>query len=693
MSFQQERDRVAKENKKFISWLHPSVRDRFTAFEQEARQNDLDLDIFSSLRTVAHQKKLYDNYKAGKSKIPAAKPGYSLHNYGFAIDTYVLKIQTKTWAKYKDLYKKLVPIAAKHGLYWLGNDMSQEIHHFEFNNGVIPAGPFVRKLKALKDSGKVDSAGYVLLDQLNDVNLESSTTLVDDWSTNILQQSIGTSEQNVEPIKKKQPTVITNVEEVNAVGIWQIIKMVADQYSLSQNINDATIAFDQGSLLNYIQKVVQEPWLEFFGDTVGDQYYFQVRKQPFDYIGWNTGMLYNNDIEIEDVLGDELSWYDGPIYSWFQIIPKGSFLGEQDLIFQHVSSVFFEEYAEVWGSKPLSVVSNYLNFIKISDGKIMLEKAFEDLRYLVESNVYLPFTRQGTITIKGDYKYRRGQKVRYYPTGEEFYVDSVSHSYNISEAGPVFTTTLRVSRGMIMKYLAAPMDATSNSYWNLILYSDPPNKTIDAKEPVKKQSVQLYFDNNRSYLINPNEVFAGKKDTISKKMQVQIEAFPELRGQLYESNRMNIDKAASLINENKYAPFECVGYVDSDKGGKTPVLAKQRAETIKRAVIKRYLEIYGDLSESYLNQRITTRGSKLTKYDPDGLMDADGKVPTRQEIKEDDNRRNLKIKALERFAEFVVKEHDKTVKKSVPQEGIGWKVNDPVFQFFLKRKQQNECQK
>lgn len=698
MGLKQERDKIAIANKKFIAQLHPKIRDRFIAFESDARAADLDLQIYSAKRSFAKQKQLYEDYlkkkkiyesKGGKKPTTAAPPGRSLHELGFAIDTYVLNIKKGVWAKYLDLYHKLEIIANKHGLYWLFRDDATELHHFEYRGGGLTTySEFKKKVRSLKSSGKVDSNGYVLLDEAESVKTESLYS--ESYQTILNQPSVINEETPSEKTKKQQPKVITKVEEINAVGIWQIVKLVADQYSLSQNINDATIAFDQGSLLNFVKKVVQEPWLQFWGDTVGDQYYFQVRKEPFDYNGWNGGMITYDRISIEDVVSDDLSWYDGPVYSWFQIIPKGSFLGEQDLIFQHVAAVFFEEYAEVWGSKPLSIVSNYLNFIKISDGKIMLEKAIEDLRYLVESNVYLPFTRQGTITVKGDYRHRRGQKIQYLPTGEEFYVDSVSHSYQMTENGPNFLTTLRVSRGMVMKYLEAPSDENTNSYWNLIIYSDPPPKMVDYPEKISKKSVQVYFDNDRSYLIIPKESWPPSKDTMDKKMERQIRDFPGLRQQLYESNVINIDKAASLINEYPNAPFECVGYVDSDKGGKTPVLAINRAKTLKKAVIERHLQIYNTLSRQELEAKISIRGSKLIKYDTDGLM-TNERVPSKQEIENTDNKLKLKQKALERFAEFVVKEHVVQKKKSVPQEGIGWRVNDPVFQFFLRRKQQNEC--
>lgn len=685
------------ENKKYIYGgyaggknrigVHPEFAKLISPWEVDCRNSGLELRFNSGYRSTSSQAYLYSEYKHGRNGgRPAAKPGNSLHELGLAADVSVWDSSTNKFSSDNiELLSKVADIGKKYGLIW-GISFNDPVH-FECKFGRAKSS----QLFKLRSEGKVDDQGYILLEPsdniISDDNKEKSYS--EQYKTGIGEQSIDTEEQEKEKEKREIPKIITKVEEFNAVGIWQIIKLVADQYSLSQNINDATISFDQGSLLNFIQKVVQEPWLEFFGDTVGDQYFFQVRKQPFDYNGWNQTLIDNDSIKIEDVLNDELNWYDGPVYSWYQIIPKGSFLGEQDLIFQYVSAVFFEEYAEVWGSKPLSIVSNYLNFIKISDGKIMLEKAFEDLRYMVESNCYLPFTRQGTITIKGDYRHRRGQKIIYFPTGEEFYVDSVSHSYQESESGPIFTTTLRVSRGMVMKYLSAPENKDSMSYWNLILYDNPPDNIIDSTEKVAKQSVQLYFDNNRSYLIDLNENFEGRSDTQSKKMQEQIEQFPQLRKQLAQSNALNIDKSVELIKNFPEAPLACVGYVDSDKGGKTPVLALQRAKTLKETIINAYVKKYNNITKEYLQDKISVRGEKITNYSSDGI--SEDKLLSKEEIAKQDNNRKLKLKSLERFANFVVDEHEKPIKKHIPQEGIGWKVNDPVFQFFLRRKQQNEC--
>ena len=681
------RDKQKKLNDSQLNLLHPKVKSKFVKFCADCIEAGMDLRIISGLRSVAQQEKLYNNYIAsGKTIVPAAPPGYSYHNYGCAIDVYVWDETKQQFVKDYNLYKKIESIAIKNDLYWLANWRKSEMWHFEYNKVNV---------KKLKDNNQIDEKGYVLLDgKITENNSKTDKIKTEQISSEIGSSNIEEKEIEKDIQKKDSIDTITKIEEFNAVGIWQIIKLVSDQYSLSQNINDGTIAFDQGSLINFVKKVVQEPWLEFFGDTVNDQYYFQVRKEPFDLIGWRDVLL-SKSVRLNDVISDDLSWYNGPIYSWYQIIPKGSFLGDKDLIYQYVTAVFFEEYAEVWGSKPLSQVSNYLHFIKISDGKIMLEKAFEDLRYMVESNMYLPFTRQGTITIKGDYYWKRGQKLNYLPTGEEFYIDSVSHSYSVSENGPNFLTTLSVTRGMVTRYVRTPENDNDISYWNLILFSEPEAKVIKYEEKIPEKISYVYFDNNRGYLIDLNESFEGNNDTVSKKMLFLINAFPALRKQLSDYNNQTIEAAVELIKKYPTASFICTGYVDSDFGGKTPILAIKRAENLKNNVINRYIEKYKNSNRQELDLLIKTLGAVNYVTDDETTNQpivTDKNTPLSDAINTLNDQNTISFtKALQRFATFKMLEYNQITEKTIPQEGIAWRVNDPVFQFFLKRKQQNDC--
>ena len=44
------------------------------------------VQVTSAVRSKEEQQKLYDDYKAGKSKFPAAAPGHSKHEHGIAVD-------------------------------------------------------------------------------------------------------------------------------------------------------------------------------------------------------------------------------------------------------------------------------------------------------------------------------------------------------------------------------------------------------------------------------------------------------------------------------------------------------------------------------------------------------------------------------------------------------------------------------
>lgn len=533
---------------------------------------------------------------------------------------------------------------------------------------------YKRKVKSVKNRWITSSQVEKEFENISDSTEYTKYKNTEIWEIKVGEPSI--TDESVEEEQEKIDEYITKVSEVetkDAVGIWQIVKLVADQYSLSQNINDATIAFSQGSLLNYIQKVVQKPWLQFFGDTVGDQYYFQCRKEPFDYDGYSKLPVIKS-IQENEVLSDDLGWYDGEIFSWYQIIPKGSFLGEQNLIFAYVKAVFFEEYAEIWGSKPNIQVSNYVNFNKIDEDNKMFSKAIQDLRYMVESNAYLPFSRQGTIVITGDNTIRRGYRIFYEPTGEFFYIDSVTHNYSTDEDGPSYTTTLRVSRGVIKKYFG--------DYFSIIDFNNPPPIIQEYQELKKDIGLLFYFDNGRNYIIDLDENFSNSISRTDIKMVNQIEKFPDLRNELYELNQKNISKISDLINRNKDQKFICLGNMDEDAKEKFSKLARRRAETIKSLVISEYLKKYNDLSESELNSKIRIEFNQ--NADTPYITENDGGIELYDDNTQDID---LKEKAYKRNALFYMEPYNEKKTKEIPQKGVAWSVNRKIFYKFFNRKQ------
>ena len=380
--------------------------------------------------------------------------------------------------------------------------------------------------------------------------------------------------QNVSDAVDEEATEDINVEpketvEGAAKGIWQIVKLAMDSSVQNLMLFDASISQQTGSLLGFFNKACQQPLVEFSGDTFGDQYYFIVRRPPFDKAGMlnalNIQHLFDVDVkELEEQLGrlkTESGYYDPPakpgddkyqvpwkkemkewenkfgygteywkkvvkleedirsgqeihdeyisksspyfiennviinsnisfntqdIYSWYQFYPQYELAG--DKMQYIVPAVLFPEYAAIWGSRALIIQSQYASFkglgtrdaerngLKEQASDERCRTVLDDLKYLIESNAYNPFTRQGTITIMGTRNIKRGMFIQAEiecNVTEVFYVDSVSHNYNISNNAVSSTTTLQVSHGMVKKYIKMSDKSQGDiSYFDLISFTD-----------------------------------------------------------------------------------------------------------------------------------------------------------------------------------------------------------------------------
>lgn len=278
-----------------------------------------------------------------------------------------------------------------------------------------------------------------------------------------------------------------------APGIWAITKLVFDESLSQRKIVDSSLSAANGSLYNFFEKVCQKPFVESYMDTYGDMYYFVIRKPPVDKIGI-TSMLQSQivtengtyqlkpaiiDVEPDAVLYEQLNFNDDEVYSWYHLVPEALFAGNaSSFSLSYLPAVFLQEYADIWGSRPYEVHSNYL-FISNKDTKkeasAMEEQAIEDLRFMIESTAYLPFSRRGTIKVNGDRRIKVGNFIRYKSTGEIFKVDAVRNDFSIDESSIDRTTTVEVSRGLVeqLVYGIRYRDQSSGeetliSYFNIV---------------------------------------------------------------------------------------------------------------------------------------------------------------------------------------------------------------------------------
>lgn len=86
------------------------------------RRRGIGATITSGFRSIGKQQELRRRFEQGLSKLPAARPGFSTHNYGFAVDI-VLRGAPQS---------ALGPEAARVGLVWAGKKDPVHVDGFGF---------------------------------------------------------------------------------------------------------------------------------------------------------------------------------------------------------------------------------------------------------------------------------------------------------------------------------------------------------------------------------------------------------------------------------------------------------------------------------------------------------------------------------------------------------------------------------
>lgn len=240
-----------------------------------------------------------------------------------------------------------------------------------------------------------------------------------------------------------------------AKGLYQIIKLSVDKELGKLHLTDSSIANPSGTIKNLMQSTCTPPLAEMFCDTYMDTYHVVCRVPPFDK-GRILEWLQDDIMEIDarNVLVEELYW-NSDFYTWYELDLKNSLLGNDNassLAFCPI--VFLPEYVNLWGSKKFQFTSPYtVNVTSDSVSSIRLQ-AIAQMKFIIESTMYLPFTRRGTITLNiGDRRFKKGTWIRHKGTKEIFYVEGVNQSCVVNGSTVSRTTTLTVSRGMVERYV------------------------------------------------------------------------------------------------------------------------------------------------------------------------------------------------------------------------------------------------
>jgi len=259
-----------------------------------------------------------------------------------------------------------------------------------------------------------------------------------------------------------------NLSTVEADGVWKIIKVIVDNQLDQRRLNNGELSSPEGTIIDLIRRVCMEPLVEFWGDTYGDQFVFMARQPPLTKAQITDYFKNDNPINItaDKVTSLDLGW-DDTYYTWYQIQPLEGLYGSNGFIATTVMPiVYFEEFANVFGMHKKVISDSYLN-ASVFDGDqkqmnvdVFRQSLANDLKFLIESNAILPFTRKGTITMVGDRRIKKGMWIHFTPTDEIFYVRQVENSVSVSGNTLDRSTILTVERGMKKQFVIGKSDIT-----------------------------------------------------------------------------------------------------------------------------------------------------------------------------------------------------------------------------------------
>ena len=141
-----------------------------------------------------------------------------------------------------------------------------------------------------------------------------------------------------------------------------------------------------------------------------------------------------------------------------------------------VPVVLFPVIAETFGNKRIIISDSYINIdcTKGVDKQDSINNTIQvminDLVYVIETTIYLPFTRQGRIVLNGDRRIKVGTFIRLEATDELYYVTNVRQTTTLS-GNLMRTTEIQVERGMrfdLIKGETVDGKKSKYSYFDLV---------------------------------------------------------------------------------------------------------------------------------------------------------------------------------------------------------------------------------
>lgn len=245
------------------------------------------------------------------------------------------------------------------------------------------------------------------------------------------------------------------------VGLVRVIDVKADKSVADRRILSRELGNMHSSISSEIMRCSPNFLSEIKAEHIGNMTNLIVRRPPFDRFGImhyiNNGAV--AEISSSQVLSQSLV-QEGRAYTWFRMEFNIFDPIKSSGLSWLIPSKVFTPLFDIYGDKPLQARNPYIDRTFKNDNEsdragmlVLAEQIMMDMKYFVESNIYLPFTRSGTIVLNThDDRIKDGSWIYNESTEDICYVKSVSD--NLTVGGTISSSmTINVERCIPMRML------------------------------------------------------------------------------------------------------------------------------------------------------------------------------------------------------------------------------------------------
>lgn len=203
----------------------------------------------------------------------------------------------------------------------------------------------------------------------------------------------------------------------------------------------------QGSIQSFLREISNEPFNQMFWECYDGKAVFTLRETPFNPDNWNA--LPKHEITDKDVVTDSIGRSDIETFTVFSVGVQNFFNGDDVNATTGVFPYWYKPYFDKYGLRRLHRFTGYVGYANSADSTHTATELEKYQKDLFNWNIHNPNFYNGTITVKGDNKYKIGDRLLYKSQEDgrdiEFFIESVNHEFVNYQ---YWVTKLGVTRGV-----------------------------------------------------------------------------------------------------------------------------------------------------------------------------------------------------------------------------------------------------